>query len=304
MHSTHDDGAPRLRVGVVGLGSMGAPIAASLATAHDVQVFDEIASRTDAAAGAGARAASSAAELAATCDVLVTVLPGARETDGVVTGVVDSLPAGACWLDLGTGDPRVTTRLAAALGDRGVATVAAPMGGGPASARARDLHFTVAGAAAAVERLRPVLAMLAADDGIEHIGEDPAHAQTVKLLSNLLWFGQVVAVTEAMLLGGALGMEPHALRALLAERAGGSVLLERDYEAVLRGDWMPSFGIDRVVDQLATARSIAQEHAVPFALSALVERTHREALAAFGPIGGELLAARLLEEQAGRRLSG
>ncbi|WP_375386065.1 NAD-binding protein [uncultured Microbacterium sp.] len=153
-----------------------------------------------------------------------------------------------------------------------------------------------------MEGLGPVLDALAAPGGVEVIGTDPADAQTVKLLSNLLWFGQVIAVTEALLLGRAMGLEPATLRALLATRAGSSVVLERDYEAVLRGDYMASFSLDRVIEQLATASALATELHVPFELSTLVEKTHRAAREAFGPIAGELLAARLLEERDGRAL--
>ncbi|WP_374450926.1 NAD-binding protein [Microbacterium jejuense] len=135
------------------------------------------------------------------------------------------------------------------------------------------------------------------------IGTDPAEAQTVKLLSNLLWFGQVVAVTEAMLLGRATGIEPARLQELLAARAGSSVMLERDYGAVLRGDYMGAFGIDRVVEQIATMRAMAADFAVPFELSSVVARVHEEALAAYGPVAGELLAAKLLEERSGRPLA-
>ena len=292
-----------MRVGVIGVGAMGAPIAASLAAANDVVVFDEDGARRDAAAAAGAVIERSPAAVARASDVVITVLPGAVETESVVGAVLDDLAPGACWLDLGTGDPRATTRLEAALRERDVASVAAPMGGGPSAAESGDLHFTVAGEASAAARVRPLLKLLSAEGGVEHIGEIAAHAQVVKLLSNLLWFGQVVAVTEAMLLGRAAGLYPSDLQRMLAARAGGSVMLERDYAAVLRGDYMPSFGIDRVTEQLAVARALADEHAVPFELSSVVERTHRAALDAFGPVGGELLAARLLEQRAGRPLA-
>ncbi|MGN6220595.1 MAG: NAD-binding protein [Microbacterium sp.] len=144
---------------------------------------------------------------------------------------------------------------------------------------------------------------MATPGGVEVIGTDPAEAQTVKLLSNLLWFGQVVAVTEAMLLGRATGIEPTRLQELLAARSGSSRLLERDYGTVLRGDYMGAFGIDRVVEQLATVREMAAELSVPFELSSLVARVHEDALATYGPVAGEMLAAKLLEERSGGALA-
>jgi 3-hydroxyisobutyrate dehydrogenase-like beta-hydroxyacid dehydrogenase len=288
-----------MRAGVIGVGSMGAPVAIALAESHEVSVFDADDVRLEAIASARVGVARSAAALVCASDVVVTVLPGPVETETVIRGVLDDLAPGACWLDLSTGDPRVTRRLADDLAARGIGCVAAPMGGGPAAARARELHFTVAGEPSAVQRVGPLLECLSAPGGADVIGGDPAEAQVVKLLSNLLWFGQVIAVTEAMLLGRAAGIDAASLRGMLAERSGSSVLLVRDYDAVLRGDYLASFGIDRVVEQLATLTSLAAELSVPFELSRLVEGTHRAALAAFGSVPGELLAARLLEERAG-----
>lgn len=287
-----------MRVGIIGVGTMGAPIARVLGEIDRIVVYDRDPKRLT-HASRFARTVGSPAAVAASADVVITVLPGPRETEDAFLAIGDELSEGSCWLDLSTGDPRATRRLSEALGARGIGSVAAPMAGGPAAADTRELHFTVAGRTPSVERVRSLLDALSAPGGVEVIGEEPADAQTVKLLSNLLWFGQVIAVTEAMLLGRAAGLDPGRLRQLLASRSGSSVLLERDFDAVLEGDYMPAFGIDRVTEQLATLSSLARDLSVPFELSSLVERTHREALTAFGPVDGELLAARLLEERSG-----
>lgn len=291
-----------MRIGVIGIGAMGAPIAVALAEDHDVTVFDE---RPELLASISDRlpTAASAIELVAASDVVITVLPGPVETADVIGKCAADFVPGACWLDLGTGDPRVTRRLSAELAERGVDAVGAPMAGGPSAARARLLHFTAAGTSAAAARVEPVLRWLSAPGGVDVIGEDPAEAQTVKLLSNLLWFGQVVAVTEVMLLGRALGSDPRQLLQWLGSRAGASAMLDRDYDAVLRGDYMASFGLDRVVEQLTTLISLAEDLSVPFALSTHVARVHQAALDAYGPVAGELLAAKFLEEQGGRDLA-
>ncbi|MBW9094507.1 NAD(P)-dependent oxidoreductase [Microbacterium jejuense] len=292
-----------MRIGVVGLGVMGAPVAATLAGAHEVLAYDIDRGRAEAAAASGIPVARSMKEVVRASEVMITVLPGPGETATVMDAVEHRFTAGSIWLDLSTGDPRVTRRVVERMHEAGVACVTATMAGGPAAARARELLFTVAGAVETVQRITPPLELLAAPGGVDVIGTDPAEAQTVKLLSNLLWFGQVVAVTEAMLLGRATGIEPARLQELLAARAGSSVMLERDYGAVLRGDYMGAFGIDRVVEQIATMRAMAADFAVPFELSSVVARVHEEALAAYGPVAGELLAAKLLEERSGRPLA-
>lgn len=292
-----------MRVGVVGLGSMGGPIARAISAQHEVAVFDVDEARMAAVAEDGRCCAVSVVELVSRSEVLITVLPGPAETASVIFESVSAFEPGTTWLDLSTGDPEVTSRLVSRLALHGVRCVAAPMSGGPLDAEKGTLHFTVAGDPSAVNRIAPLLELLAAPDGVDVIGGEPSHAQIVKLLSNVLWFGHVVATTEAMLLGRALGVDPRRLLELLAQRAGRSALLERDYAHVLDGTYMASFGLDRVVEQLSTASRLAAAHGVPFELTALVERIHRETLEAYGPLQGELLAVRLLEERAGAPLS-
>jgi 3-hydroxyisobutyrate dehydrogenase len=119
---------------------------------------------------------------------------------------------------------------------------------------------------------------------------------------NLLWFGQAAAVTEALLLGRSLGLDPATLLGVLRRSAAGSAFLDGYGGALLDGDVLPAFGIDRVVEELDTLTALAEEASVPFELSTSVARLHRAALQRFGAVDGELLVARLLEQQAGRTL--
>jgi 3-hydroxyisobutyrate dehydrogenase len=141
--------------------------------------------------------------------------------------------------------------------------------------------------------------VLAAPDGIDHVGQNVTDGYTAKLLANLLWFGQATAVTEALLLGKALGLSPDTLRATLAASAGGSVFVTEHLPHLLDGNYLEEFGIDRVVEELDALSALAREHGTPFETNGTVVRLHREALQRYGPVGGELLAAKLLEERAG-----
>jgi 3-hydroxyisobutyrate dehydrogenase len=294
------------RLGVLGVGRMGLPILSRLLAAdHPVTVFDPDADRIRSAEERGADAVGSAREVARRSDVLVTVLPGPAEVRQAMfgpDGALDGLDRGSCWLDLTSNDPRVAAEVAAAAALAGVTSVGAPMAGGPLDATAGTLRFYVAGPETAIARLTPVLLTLGRPDDLVRTGSDVAAGHTTKLLANTLWFGQVAAVTEALLLGQALGLDLATLRAALETSAGGSHFMTHHLDALLRGDYLESFGIDRVVEELDTVTALADTARTPAALTGLVAQLHRDALGRFGPVDGELLVAKLLEERAGRIL--
>jgi 3-hydroxyisobutyrate dehydrogenase len=275
---------------------MGLPIARRLVAAgFVVTVFDLIPERSVAT---GAAAAMSARALAASSDILVTVLPGVPEIEQAMLGIgglVDALPAGSLWVDLTSNDPRVADAIADRGAARGIEALGAPMAGGVRAAESGAIRFFAGGTASALERARPLLTALGS---VDHVGDRVADGYLAKLLANLLWFGQVVAVTEALLLGQALGLSPALLRQQLARSAGGSVFIDEYLDRLLAGDYLETFGIDRCVEELETLVSLARGADVPFELSTTVARLHREALERFGAVDGELLAARLLEERA------
>lgn len=288
------------RVGVLGLGRMGLPIARSLARAgFAVSVFDIAADRRTEASPLSA--ADSAVDLARSVDTLVTVLPGAIEAERLLLddGLIDEVGPGALWLDLTSSDPTVSRRIAERATQQGIASVAAPMGGGPSAAESGRLRFFAGGEPSAIERATPILAALGGEDAVDRVGNDIGDGGTAKLLANLLWFGQVVAVTEALLLGISLGVPIRSLRHSLGASPGGSVFVDEYLDSLLAGDYLETFGIDRVVEELDILVRLADRADVPFELSRTVARLHREALDRFGAIDGELLAAKLLEERAG-----
>ena len=276
------------KIGIIGLGRMGGPIAARLIAAGlDVATHD---SRAD-----SGRTVDDAATLAASVDVLVTVLPGTPELSAVMEAV--SLREGGLWLDLTSADPTVAAEIASALAAGGVESVGAPMGGGPSAAAAGELSFFVGGGGASIARIRPILDLLGTTT---IMGDDVTVGYTTKLLANTLWFGQAVAVAEALLLGQAQGIDPKRLSDALAASPGGSVFLSDHLPALLDGDYLETFGIDRVVEELDSVTGLARRHGTPIELTERVARTHREALDEFGAINGELLGMKLLEHRAGR----
>jgi NAD-binding of NADP-dependent 3-hydroxyisobutyrate dehydrogenase len=152
-----------------------------------------------------------------------------------------------------------------------------------------------------VERHRAVLEVLGDPGRIIHVGGHGT-GYAVKLVMNLLWFGQAVATTEALLLGQRTGIDPAVLRQALLGSPAASTLIRRDIGLVFRGDYLASFGLDRICEELEAVTALAGDYQVPWELSDVVRQTYRHALDRFGPVDGDLLAVSLLEDEAGDKL--
>jgi 3-hydroxyisobutyrate dehydrogenase len=278
---------------------MGLPICANLTRAgYEVIADDRRRERADDARRAGAVWAGETGVVAAAADVLITILPGSEELREAMAVAIPQLQSGTTWIDMTSSSPTVGLELGRRARERGIDCLEAPIGGGPAAAEAGGLQLFVGGNTETVERCRPLLEVLGS---VDHVGAHGA-GYTVKLLVNLLWFGQAVATAEALLLGRRLGIDLDALRDVLARSAAGSEFIRRDLDALLDGDYLASFGLDRCNEELQSVVALADELGVPFELSTSVARTYARALERYGPVDGELLAVALLEEQAGANL--
>jgi 3-hydroxyisobutyrate dehydrogenase len=286
-------------VGVIGVGRMGLPVCASLARAG-IQVIatDRRREREPAVRAVPAGWEGDAARLAQRAEVLITVLPGSSELREAMAVALEALRPGATWIDLTSAAPAAGSELIARALARGIECLDAPVGGGVAAAAAGRLQLFVGGPADVVERHRAMLELLGR---VEHVGDHGA-GYTTKLLVNLLWFGQAVAVGEALVLASRAGIDLEALQSALGRSAAASEFVRHDLDALFGGDYLETFGIDRCCEELAAVVALADELEVPFELSATVERAYRAALARYGPIDGELLPVALLEERAGTRL--
>ena len=298
-------GGARPVVGFIGLGRMGSPMAINVRRAgFDLIAFDAKAEATEPVVGAGAVAAESAAGTAASCDVLITMLPGPPQIESVMTGhggAFQALREGAVWVDMSTSTPAVGRTLAREGEPRGVAVVDAPVAGMVKGAVAGTLQVFAGGAAADIARVRPVLEVMGDPDEVVHVGPHGA-GYAVKLCLNLLWFMHAAASAEVLVLGAKAGVEVGTLRRALVGGPAGSVLLERDIDGVFEGDYDQSLTLDHVTKDLGLAVDLGRDLGVPLELGALVEQLHRRARAIYGDEAGELSAVRLVEEAAGVRL--
>jgi len=286
-------------IGFIGAGRMGLPVCARLvASGYEVLVADRNPERAGHVQAAGAVWVGDTPSVASRAGVLMTMLPGSPELREAMRLATPSLRPRTTWIDLTSASPLLGSELVALARERQVECLEAPVGGGIAEAGAGRLELFVGASPAAVQRQRGLLEALGT---VNHVGDNGA-GYTTKLLVNLLWFGQAVAIAEALLVGRRAGLDLDVLRAALRRSAAASALIDRDLDALLKGDYMASFGLHRCCEELEAVRALAAELDVPFEHSALVAQTYSEALIRYGPVDGELLAVSLLEERAGLRL--
>ena len=221
-----------MRVGCIGLGVMGRPMALNLLRAgHAVTVHARRAAAMEPLVERGATPAATPAALAAGCEAVITMVTGTADVEevllgaegvGVGVGVIHGARPGTVVIDMSTIDPGATRAMAAALAGRGIDMLDAPVSGGPHGARDGSLSIMVGGDADVLARVRPVLDCLGS--AVRHMGGHGA-GQTTKACNQLLLLVTAQGVAEALVLAGRAGLDPGRVReALLGGMASSSVL--------------------------------------------------------------------------------
>lgn len=284
-------------VGIVGLGRMGLPMCRRLTErAFTVVGTDRRSELRGSVTEAGAGWAGSAAEVAAQCGVLVTMLPGPAEVSEIAGEVIAAMPPGSTWIDMSSATPAIAAEIARAADGRDVRILDAPVGGGPPQARTGELVAFVGGSAEHLRAQRDVLESLAGQ--VLHVG--PAGSgYAVKLIVNMLWFEQAIAGAEALSLAARAGLDLETVRLALQQSAAASRFMERDAPALMRGDDLTSFSLARCHEELAGVLALGERLGVPLALAERATELYAQALERYGDVDGELLAARLVAERAG-----
>jgi 3-hydroxyisobutyrate dehydrogenase-like beta-hydroxyacid dehydrogenase len=231
--------AEQLRVAVLGLGAMGAPIARNIAVAgFDLTVWNRSPER--AREITGARPAVTPADACADADVAITMLADDRAVEEVVfggMGMLGGLRRGACHLGMSTISVALSRRLAAAHEAAGQGYVAAPVFGRPEAAAARQLWVVVGGQAADVERAGPVLA--AVGQGTFNLG-DAAQANLAKLLGNFMIGSTIEMLGEALATAEKAGIDPSRFLELLTGTLFGAPVVRRYGQLVAETAFEPA----------------------------------------------------------------
>jgi 2-hydroxy-3-oxopropionate reductase len=230
------------RVGFIGLGIMGKPMARRLLDAGwELTVHSRSPGPVDELVAAGATAAGTPSQVARASDVVVTMLPDTPDVQEVVLGadgVAAGAAAGSLVIDMSSIDPGPARELASALAERGVAMLDAPVSGGERGAIDGTLSIMVGGPEEAFARAEPLFAALGST--IVHVGSAGA-GQVTKACNQLVVAATIEAVAEALVLAERSGVDPARVRAALLGGFAGSKILEVHGQRMLDGDYTPGF---------------------------------------------------------------
>jgi len=270
------------RVGFVGLGVMGGPMALNLAKAgHALTVFDLDPGAIRVLVAAGARAATNAREAASGQDVVVTMLPASRHVEAAYRGpdgVIAGLAPGMVVIDMSTIDPGTSRRIAGEVAATGASMLDAPVSGSSTGAAEGTLTIMVGGDEADLESQRDLLGAMGRT--IIHCGA-AGMGEAVKLCNQLVAGASVVAVAEAFALGERLGADPKVLFDVMSKSSGNCWALQtRPPVAGLvptapsERDFAPGFMVDLMHKDLTLIMAAASELRLPLALAAAAQQLY------------------------------
>ncbi len=293
------------RVGLIGIGSMGWPMAARLVQAgFAVTVFDAVPGQAAKfAKEVGGQAAATCAELAGQADIIFTMLPTSAIVEQVLggeQGVLAGLRPGSVVVDMSSGVPAHTQRLAQAVAAAGGEMVDAPVSGGVPRARTGELAIMFGGPAQTLERVRPALSCMGTS--ITPVGAvGSAHA--MKALNNLVSAGGFLIGVEAMLIGQQFGLDPNVIVDVLNASTGMNNSTQKKFKQfVLSRQFNSGFGLDLMVKDLGIALGIATDTGTPTPFASLCRELWASAGKTLGKGQDHTAVARLSEQLAGVEL--
>lgn len=250
------------KIGFIGLGRMGQPMACNVAKAgFALAVYDLAPEPVAALRRAGAQPAADPAELARASDIVITMLPSAKEVHAVAVGLANTMRPGSLLVDMSTSHPATTRALGDLLGARGIAVVDAPVAKGIPAAETGTLTIMAGGTEADLARCRPVLEAMG--ERIVHCGALGA-GHITKIVNNLLVGVLVPVCAEAMALGVKAGVTADRLMEVITTGSGGSFVLDNLIRRhLLRNDYAGVFSVDYMLKDMNLALDLGREHHVP-----------------------------------------
>ncbi|MBX3659874.1 MAG: NAD(P)-dependent oxidoreductase [Ramlibacter sp.] len=268
--------------GLIGLGAMGAGMAGSLRRAgYAPRVFDIRADVARAFAQGGGTACASPAELAAACDVVVSVVVNAAQTEAVLFGehgCAAAMKPGSVFVMCSTVDPAWSVALEARLAALGILYLDAPISGGAARAASGEMTMMTAGRPEAYAVAEPLLNAMAAK--VYKLGDRAGAGSKVKVINQLLAGVHIAAAAEAMALGLREGVDPAALYEVITHSAGNSWMFENRMAHVLAGDYTPLSAVDIFVKDLGLVLDMARASKFPLPLSSTAHQMFMQASSA------------------------
>ena len=274
-------------VGVIGLGAMGSGMAGSLRRAgHKVHVCDARPGVAQAFAAQGGVACATPAELALQCEVVISVVVNAQQTESVLygeQGAAAAMAPGSVFVMCSTVDPNWSMAQEARLEAMQLHYLDAPISGGAARAASGEMTMMTAGKPAAYERCGTLLDAMAAK--VYRLGDTAGNGSKVKIINQLLAGVHIAAAAEAMALGLREGVDAHALYEVITHSAGNSWMFENRMAHVLAADYTPLSAVDIFVKDLGLVLDTARATKFPLPLASTAHQMFMQASTA--GFGGE-----------------
>jgi 3-hydroxyisobutyrate dehydrogenase len=264
---------PISRVGFIGLGIMGAPMAANLIKAgFEVSVWNRSPSRTKPLVDSGAKGADSPAAVAAASEVTLSCVTNSGDVEEVALGpegIINGATPGSTYIDCSTIAPETARKVAEQLGRKQISMLDAPISGGDVGAKAATLAIMVGGDAAVFERCLPIFEALGKT--IVHVGPSGA-GQVVKLCNQVAGGLNLLAAAEAINLARRSGVDPAKMLEVVSAGAAGSWMLSNLAPKAVSRDYAPGFMVDLMQKDLRLVLDAANDTHTPLPGTALVSQ--------------------------------
>ena len=267
------------KVGLIGLGAMGRGMAGSLRRAgHEVHVHDVRPEAAAAFASEGGMACDSPAAVARACEIVISVVVNAEQTEQVLfgaDGAAAALRPGSVFVMCSTVAPARAIEFERRLEAMGLLFLDAPISGGAARAASGKITMMTAGRPAAYAKCEPLLQAMAAR--VYKLGDSAGNGSKVKIINQLLAGVHIAAAAEAMALGLREGVDPAALYEVITHSAGNSWMFENRMPHVLAADYTPTSAVDIFVKDLGLVLDTARASKFPLPLASTAHQMFMQA---------------------------
>ena len=259
------------KIGFIGLGIMGKPMAKNLIKAgYELTVYDILPEPVQEVVAAGAKQGDSSADVAAQSELVITMLPNSPHVREAVLGkdgVLDGAKSGLILVDMSSIAPLVSIEVSEKAAEKGVAMLDAPVSGGEPKAVDGTLAIMVGGPDKVFDQVKDILDVMGGS--VTLVGEIGS-GNTTKLANQIIVALNIAAMSEAMVLSEKAGVDPEKVFQAIRGGLAGSTVLDAKMPLVLAGNFNPGFRIDLHIKDLTNALETAHELDVPVPLSAQV----------------------------------
>ena len=287
-----------MNLGYIGLGRMGGALARRLMLSHRLRVYDLRPEAVEACTKEGAIPAQDPASLSRESDIVLTCLPTSSEVHEAIfgaNGILEGIEPGKLIVDQTTGDPNQTRRMAAALAEKGIDMIDAPVSGGPQGATAGTIAIMAGGPMALYEKVRPYLESISPN--VFHCG-DVGAGHTMKLINNVISASCRIATFEAITMGAKNGLSLEKMVEVLAKGSAQNSAITNQLPRMMQGR-EPTFSLELLHKDVRLACQLGTDSGAPMYVPNLVREFLQTAIQVLGGDAGSNQVLQIMERNAG-----